>query len=347
MVKKVLKTGPFESSARSRNSSASHRRRSPYSLTRYRTSRAKFFARPGLVRLQVERHVDVVGAHDVHQERHGAVGVVARTPPAHVDGADPGIGHPPRMLLEHSRRPRIVRAEQRHARRGEIGRRIAFPLLPMRPRRRAVPRVVLEDEMPAQIRKPASKEGRGAFERRSRLYERRKRGGRGSRERAADEGSPRDHLRVLHAFQDLAELLDFVAVERPVAVTLRLQRTLVVLLRERGERVEALAGPRRRGRRPVGDRRRRRWRARLGERADGGRRRTLDPRRARAEDPVQGARQRFFHHDLVLMRDDDPLQLRDPAAGGAQVERPDVQERLLDRDDQQRSLDHLRPLLVP
>ena len=62
---------------------------------------------------------------------------------------------------------------------------------------------------------------------------------------------------------------------------------------------------------------------------------------AAAEEAVERRVERLLHHDLVLVRDDDPLQLGDAAAGGAQVERPDVEQRLLDRDHEQRALDHL------
>src|SRR2546430_11216840 len=50
--------------------------------------------------------------------------------------------------------------------------------------------------------------------------------------------------------------------------------------------------------------------------------------------------ERLLHDHLVLVGHDDALHLRDPPTLGSQVERLHVDERLLDRDDQQVAADH-------
>ena len=51
-----------------------------------------------------------------------------------------------------------------------------------------------------------------------------------------------------------------------------------------------------------------------------------------AEELRQAAFQCLLHHDPVLIRDDDALELRNPPALRLQIERLDVEQRLLDRD---------------
>src|SRR6187401_495680 len=129
-------------------------------------------------------------------------------------------------------------------------------------------------------------------------------------------------LLLSHLLEDLSKLLDLFAVERPVAVTLRLQRALVVrtcLVRERA---------RIRGRQCLGacrsGRRRRRWLTLVG-------RLKLRAHPAPREDALQRGVERRLHDDVVLVRDDDAFQLGDLPAGGLQVERSYVNQRLLDR----------------
>src|SRR5438876_4802848 len=55
----------------------------------------------------------------------------------------------------------------------------------------------------------------------------------------------------------------------------------------------------------------------------------------------------FPYTTLFRSRHDDALHLRDAPALGPQVERLHVDERLLDRDDQQVAADHLGAALVP
>ncbi len=57
------------------------------------------------VRFEMERHLDVVIAHHVHHPRHREIGVVPAPPPAQVDRADAGLGHPARVLFQH---PEVV-----------------------------------------------------------------------------------------------------------------------------------------------------------------------------------------------------------------------------------------------
>ena len=73
------------------------------------------------------------------------------------------------------------------------------------------------------------------------------------------------------------------------------------------------------------------------------------PRRSAAarEDLIERGIERFVHDDPVLIRHDDALQFGNEPAGGAQIQGPDVYQRFLDGDHQQRPLNHFRPLLVP
>ena len=108
--------------------------------------------------------LEVVVAHDVHDAVGGPILVAVGAPPAQVDGADAAVRDPARVLLEDRARPRVVGAEQGHVRRGQIGRRRPVLRVPVAPGIAAVPGVVLEDESPAQVRKPrpqATKSGRG------------------------------------------------------------------------------------------------------------------------------------------------------------------------------------------
>src|SRR5688572_26774243 len=133
--------------------------------------------------------------------------------------------------------------------------------------------------------------------------------------------------------ENLSEALDLLTVERPVALTLCFHRPLVMgtgLCRERGR---VRCGGRRRGRL---DRRRLLTGCRRRRRAAVAR-----------EEPLQRLVERFLHHDLVLVRDDDALQFRNLSGRRPEVERADVEERFLDGNHQQRSLNDLRALLVP
>jgi len=95
------------------------------------------------------------------------------------------------------------------------------------------------------------------------------------------------------------------------------------------------------GRARAGPRCRRRAPRRAGRR--GGRR-----RRAAAEDARQRLLERRLHGDLVAVRDDDAPELGERALlGGREVERLDVDQRLLDREREQRAPDHARAPLVP
>ena len=128
--------------------------------------------------------------------------------------------------------------------------------------------------------------------------------------------------------------LDLLAVERPVPVALRLA--------SRGRRCARACSASESGVVSRGRLRRRR----LGAGAVAARRRGvggLPLGKSRSSASVE----RLFHDDLILVGDDDALQLGNASAGGAEVERPDVEQRFLDRDDQQRALDHFRSLLIP
>ena len=155
--------------------------------------------------------MDVVRAHDVHQQRDRAIRVVVRSPPAHVDRADAGVRHPAGMLLEDLRRCRVIRAEQRHAGRRKIGWWIPFPLFPSAPMA-SVPYHCGSTNTKCPADPGALVEGsRGASERRRRLRERRS--APRPPARAALHERARSATACPHAFEHLAELLDFLAVE--------------------------------------------------------------------------------------------------------------------------------------
>ena len=60
------------------------------------------------VGLDVERDVDVVRRHHVHQRRNHFVDVAVGPPPTDVDRAGAGFGNPARVPLHHGGRSRIV-----------------------------------------------------------------------------------------------------------------------------------------------------------------------------------------------------------------------------------------------
>src|SRR3989449_5553785 len=129
-------------------------------------------------------------------------------------------------------------------------------------------------------------------------------------------------------FRSLAQLGQRFAVAGPVAAALRRDGALVQLGRPAGEiRGGPVSG--------TGGAARRRS-------SRGGLARAAPP-----EQPRQPGLERLLHDHLVLVGYDDPLHLPDAPALGPQVERLHVDERLLDRDDQQVAADHLGAALVP
>jgi hypothetical protein len=110
-----------------------------------------------------------------------------------------------------------------------------------------------------------------------------------------------------HFCQHLSETANLVTISRPVALTLRLHGVLIVLDGLSGERVVL-------GRRSIGA--------------------SIDVKRGGAlasaastisrEQPVERLVQRLLHHDLILVGHNDALELRDPSASGAEVERTDI-----------------------
>src|SRR5262249_51341168 len=98
---------------------------------------------------------DVWTFHHFHQRWNGLVAVAARPPPGDVDGAAARLRNPARMALHHRRGARIVEAERRHEVRSEVRGRMMPALRPVFPRIVAVPGVVLEQEVTAEIGVPA------------------------------------------------------------------------------------------------------------------------------------------------------------------------------------------------
>src|SRR6266851_4336787 len=125
---------------------------------------------------------------------------------------------------------------------------------------------------------------------------------------------------------DEARVLDEVAALEGV---LRLVVVVGGLLHELRDR---LRWPRRRRRRTG-----RTWRG-----ARGGRR-SRRRRRTRPEERLQGLSERVGHHDPVLRREDEPLQLGDLALRGLDEQRLDIQERAAHRKHEEVATDALRP----
>src|SRR4029453_8810022 len=119
----------------------------------------------------------------------------------------------------------------------------------------------------------------------------------------SDHVSNLEKLLTLEFRENLSETFDLFPVQRPIAFALRTHRTVVAISGFRDERGR-VARQRRSGRR---------FHRRCGPRLSAGWRAAL------GEQPSERLVERLFHHDLVLIRDDDPLQLRDLAVRGTKV----------------------------
>src|SRR6185503_18182607 len=87
------------------------------------------------------------------------------SPPRERAPADAGLADPARVLLERRHAPDVVGAQLRHVAGREVERRVASEVIPVLViRGAAVPGVVLEEEVPLDVRIEASEVGetRGA-----------------------------------------------------------------------------------------------------------------------------------------------------------------------------------------
>ena len=84
------------------------------------------------VGLEVERHLEAVVPHHVHDDGDALILEAAPSPPAQIDRAHTGFHHPARVLRDHDGVSRIVNEPGNGAGRDVEG-RYALPLVPVAP----------------------------------------------------------------------------------------------------------------------------------------------------------------------------------------------------------------------